>query len=403
MQDAGGRKVKKLAYNEILANPSSAGGNQSGLRDRNARVVLSCIRRFDGLSSAEIARRSGLSAQTVSNIIRSLEGEGLLSRGKAVKGKVGKPSVPVALNADGVLSLGLNIGRRAAELVLVDFNGKIVETLTTTYPYPEIERVFAFLDKGVAEILGRGTDRRSRIAGLGVARPNEIWNWLEIVKAPEAMMQKWMNLDLEEEVRARTGFDVTIENDATSACVAEHLLNRRNVYEDYGYIFIGAFVGAGLVLGGKVYFGRGRRAGALGPLPVPDRKGGTVQLLEVASLYTLEDALQAEGIDPGLLRNEGGDWSSYEKWVGPWIEETSHFLAMAAASIASIVEIEAILIDGAMPASIRKRVVEKTRSGFVNYDLTGLDRPVIEEATVGRNARSVGAAMLPIHSKYFLA
>ncbi len=392
-----------MSSNETLTRPIEGGANQSGLRDRNARVVLSHIRLHGALSSAEIARRSSLSAQTVSNIIRALEADGLLARGKAIKGKVGKPSVPVGLNPDGVLSLGLNIGRRAAELVLVDFNGRVIETVNTTYAYPEIENVFSFLERGIARILGPHPEAQSRIAGIGVARPNKIWSWLELVKAPQAAMEKWRGLDLGEAIEQRTGFDVVIENDATSACVAEQLLRRANAYRHFCYVFIGAFVGGGLVLDGKVHFGASRNAGALAPIPVPDGVGGTTQLLNVASLYTLEDALAAAGIDPKRLREEIDDWTPFEEWLGPWIETAARNLAIAAAAIASVVEVEAILIDGAMPEEVRRRVTERTRNLFELHDLTGIERPVIEEATVGRTARSVGAALLPIHSKYFLA
>lgn len=392
-----------MSSQETLTPSLEAGANQSGLRDRNARVVLSQIRRSGALSSAEIARRSGLSAQTVSNIIRALEADGLLTRLDAVKGKVGKPSVPVALKSDGVLSLGLNIGRRAVELVLVDFNGKVLNTASATYPYPEIERVFDFLERGVDDLVARYPTARSRMAGIGVARPNEIWSWLELVRAPQAAMRKWRDLDLAEAVRHRTGFDVMIENDATSACVAEQLLGRGKDYSHFCYVFIGAFVGGGLVLNGKVHFGASRNAGALAPIPVPDGQGGATQLLNVASLYTLEDAVSDAGIDPKRLREEIDDWTPFEDWLEPWIETAAQNLAIASAAVASVVEVEAILIDGAMPETVRHRLTKRTRSLFANHDLTGMVRPVIEEAAVGRNARSVGAASLPIHSKYFLA
>ncbi|NNL18480.1 MAG: MarR family transcriptional regulator, partial [Boseongicola sp.] len=107
-----------LTVSDIHILDPEGGSNQSGLRDQNARLVLSFIRRHGAMPSAEIARRSGLSAQTVSNITRALEADGLVKRGAAIKGKVGKPSVPVKLNPSGVNALGLNIGRRSAELVL---------------------------------------------------------------------------------------------------------------------------------------------------------------------------------------------------------------------------------------------------------------------------------------------
>src|SRR5436190_20023722 len=78
------------------------GANQTRVRAYNERLVLSLVRRHGSLSKAEIARRTGLSAQTVSVIMRSLEHDGLLTRGDPQRGKVGQPSIPMSLNPDGV-------------------------------------------------------------------------------------------------------------------------------------------------------------------------------------------------------------------------------------------------------------------------------------------------------------
>lgn len=386
----------------LIIDPKGA-TNQSGLRDQNARVVLSFLRRHGEMPSAEIARRSGLSAQTVSNIVRALEGEGLIRRGKAIKGKVGKPSVPMALNPDGVMSLGLNIGRRSAELVLVDFHGHPVETLQTTYAYPAVATVLGFLEDGIARLAHSHPEAPALLTGIGVAQPNKLWNWLEIVNAPEDAMRKWRDLDIGAEIHTRTGLACFVENDMTAACVAEHLLGRGAEFTDFAYIFMGAFVGGGLVLNGKVVPGRTGNTAALGPLPVPDGKGGTRQLLNTASLYLLEDALSAAGEDPEDLRRSAEDWSAFEPLVAEWVKETSHHLAIAATAIASVVEVEAILIDGAMPDDLRARLTRQTAQAMQALDLTGLETPRIEVASVGRRARSVGAALLPIHARYFLA
>src|SRR5262249_34990328 len=101
------------------------GTNQSGMRDSNERLVLSLVRPHGSLAKTEIARMTGLSAQTVSVIMRELEEEGLLFRQEPVRGKIGQPSIPMALNPDGAYFLGLKIGRRSAELVLIDFLGKV--------------------------------------------------------------------------------------------------------------------------------------------------------------------------------------------------------------------------------------------------------------------------------------
>src|SRR6185312_12448109 len=97
------------------------GTNQSGMRDYNERLVLTLVRQHGSLAKTEIARVTGLSAQTISVIMRGLEEDGLLVRGAPVRGKVGQPSIPMSLNPDGAFFLGLKLGRRSADLVLIDF------------------------------------------------------------------------------------------------------------------------------------------------------------------------------------------------------------------------------------------------------------------------------------------
>lgn len=391
-----------MTMQQTDARDLPGGTNQSGLRDRNARVVLSYIRRHGALPSAEIARRSGLSAQTVSNIIRALEADKLLHRGAAIKGRVGKPSVPVSLDPKGVFSLGLNIGRRSAEMVLVDFLGRQIDAEIRAYPYPIITDVLGFLAETAPLLLRRNRVSRARVAGIGVARPNKIWNWLEFVNAPEGAMQEWQSLDLEETIPQLTGFDLVVENDATSACIAEHLIGRGHEFHDFAYVFLGTFVGGGLVLDGKVISGKTHNAAALGPLPVPDGAGGTVQLLDVASLHVLESALTAAGRDGRHLREAADSWDAMEPELTRWLETTAQHLAVACAAITSVVEVEAILIEGAFPEDIRARLTARIEAAFSRLDITGIEKPRIEAASAGRRARSVGAALLPIHAKYFL-
>ena len=392
-----------MAEGEIIIRDPEGGTNQSGLRDQNARLVLSFIRRHGAMASAEIARRSGLSAQTVSNIIRALESDGLLQRGDAIKGRVGKPSIPMGLNPAGVYSFGLNIGRRSAELVLVDFIGRSVATLSTTYAFPRTQEVFGFLSRGIDTLRQRHPEVSGQLTGVGIARPNRLWDWLDSVGAPPEAMSAWQELDLAAQATRLTGLDAYIENDATSACVAEHLLGRGGEFANFGYIFLGAFVGGGLVLNNKVVSGATLNAAALGPLPVPDGGGGSTQLLNRASLYRLEGALEQDGIDPLDLRRSPDDWRVFEAQIAPWLDLTGANLAVAAAAMASVVEVEAILVDGAMPAPVRSRLVDSLRAHFSRLDLTGLEKPSIEEASIGRNARSIGAALLPIHARYFIA
>lgn len=391
------------AMYEQIARDVTRAGNQTGLRDQNARLVLTYIRRHVALPSAEIARKSGLSAQTVSNIVRALEAEGLIERGEAIKGKVGKPSVPVTLNSSGVHSIGLNIGRRSAEVVLVDFLGKTLAEYGITYLFPTPDTVFPFLEKSVHAAVGKVPEARRTLAGVGVAMPFQLWDWHQVVGAPEEAMAAWRSVDVAAQVEAVTGFEPIIGNDATSACVAEHLLGHGQSFSDFVYLFIGAFVGGGLVLDGKVVTGRSGNTAAFGPLPVPDGKGGTTQLLNVASLYGLERLISKAGGDPERLRDAATDWSGFGDVLEGWIAETARNLAIASAAAASVVEIEAVIIAGAMPGWVTERLTAAVGSELEKLDMTGVEKPVILQAKSGRAARSIGAALLPIHARYFVA
>lgn len=389
---------------QVIVQDPATGVNQTGLRDHNERLVLSLIQRHGALASAEVARRANLSPQTASTITRKLEADGLLTRGEPQRGKVGKPLVPMALNPDGVRSVGVNIGRRSAELAAIDFSGQILTQTKLTYPYPTPEPVMRFLGEAIPQLVeDLGRQGRSRLAGIGVSAPFELWNWLQSVNAPAEEMNRWRGFDIGEAVAAIAGVDTVQENDATSACTAEHVFGRGREFADYAYFFIGSFIGGGVVLNGTVYPGRTGNAGAFGTLPVPDGSGGASQLIHNASIYTLERNLQEAGRDTAALWSFPQDWSGYEDFLAPWIERTAHHLALGAVAVCSVFDFEAVLIDGAFPAEVRSRIVAATREALASVDTQGIAPPRIEPAAVGRNARAVGAAALPILTKYFLS
>ncbi len=247
----------------------------------------------------------------------------------------------------------------------------------------------------------------SRLAVLVVERSQspvgaQSYSCCNAVHAPEDAMREWKDIDVKMAASEQTGFDAFAENDATSASVAEHLLGRGDKVTDFAYIFMGSFVGGGLVLNGKVIFGRTGNAASFGPMPVSDGKGGTTELLKVASLHVLESMLGEAGIDPMRLRQIPDDWSFSEPHLTRWINQTSQPLAIASAALLSVVEVGTILIDVEMPNEVCERLTNLMSKALENLDLTMIERPIVEQALVGKNARSLGAALLPINARYFL-
>ncbi|WP_299368028.1 ROK family transcriptional regulator [uncultured Tateyamaria sp.] len=381
----------------------SGGINQTGVRAYNERLLMSILQRNGALPGSDLARRTGLSPQTASVILRKLEQDGLLSKGDPVKGKVGKPSVPFALNPDGVFSIGLKVGRRSADLLVLDMMGQVRYQLRETYDYPLPSNVFSFLNNGYAELMAAmPDDMRHRICGVGIAAPFELWSWHELLGAPEEQFAAWKDVDFAEEAHRITGLPAHMVNDATAACRAEHIFGVGREYRDYLYFFLGAFVGGGVVLDHAVFEGNQRNAGALGTLPVVDLDGRPAHLIDLASIRTLELHLIHAGHDPRQLWQQPQDWSHLEPFVEPWLRQTADALATATVAACAVLDFEAIVIDGAMPPGIRARLVTMTRDALATKDMRGLIRPITAEGQIGANARGIGAAAGPIISQLML-
>lgn len=382
---------------------TSGGANQVGVRAYNERLVMSLVRRHGSLSKAEIARRSGLSAQTVTVIMRVLEREGLLIRGEPVRGRVGQPSVPMHLNPDSVYSFGVKIGRRSANLVLMDFVGEIRHEVRCTYSYPMPAPLLDFIVKGIAEIESRlSAAERTRIAGVGIAAPFELWSWAEETGAPSQDMDVWRTVDLHAAAAARISYPVFLQNDATSACAAELVFGVGPQYPDFVYFFVGSFIGGGIVINSSLFSGRSGTAGSVGPLPVQRRDGKTVQLLKIASIFVLENLLRDYGHDPQALWYSPNDWIDYGEPLEIWIRDSAAALAQAIVASASIIDFSAAVIDGGFPDWVRQRLVMAVREAVRDLDLQGVLMPEIVEGIVGHQARSVGGASLPLFSRYLL-
>ncbi|MEY2953115.1 MAG: hypothetical protein RLZZ401_1202, partial [Pseudomonadota bacterium] len=115
------------------------GSNHVGMRQFNERVVLQTIRQHGSLPKAELARLTGLTAQTIGLITTRLEEDQLLVRHQPLRGRIGQPSVPLALNPEGAFSIGIKIGRRSADWLLADFTGATRQRLTLPYAFPDTE------------------------------------------------------------------------------------------------------------------------------------------------------------------------------------------------------------------------------------------------------------------------
>jgi predicted NBD/HSP70 family sugar kinase len=310
----------------------------------------------------------------------------------------------MTLAPDGVFSFGMKIGRRSVELVLMDFTGGVRATRRRNYAWPLPGAVLDFAQSEIAALLaGLAPAQRARIAGLGIASPFELWNWAEEVGAPQAEMDAWRNVDLIAALERALPFPVFLQNDATSACVAEVVLGRGGAFKDFFYFFIGFFVGGGVVLNGAVFSGSGGNAGAIGSMPVPAARGRKpIQLIDAASIHLLETRLKRARIDPSPLWLQPENWEGFGRHLDAWIAEIAPALAYAIAATSSVIDFPAVIIDGAFPPAVRRRIAGATTAAMQALDLEGIRPPAIVEGEVGQNARAIGGACLPLLDRFIL-
>ncbi len=394
-QSAQGSEVPKELTSDIR------GSNQSGMRAHNERLVLSLVRRHGALAKSEIARMTGLSAQTVSVIMRALEEDGLLVRGEPVRGRVGQPSVPIRLAPDGAFFFGLKIGRRSADLILIDFLGNVRDRASITYKYPTPDAMISFATAAFARLIGAMSEAdRPRVSGLGIAIPFQLWDWAGPLGVPESEMATWRNRDIRAELETSLLLPVYLENDASSACGAELVFGTQEHPADFLYFYVGYFIGGGLVLNGRLFAGPTGNAGALGSMPVPVGGGRIGQLIEVASLQTLARALHAKGIETASMWDKPEGWPNDAETLADWVDQAGSGIAYCIASATCVADLGTVLIDGWMPRQTRDMLIQSARRHLKAINLSGIAVPTIAAGTVGPDSRALGAASLPLSERY---
>jgi predicted NBD/HSP70 family sugar kinase len=378
---------------------NASGADQAGVRLYNERLLLSLVRRFGPLSKIEVARLTGLSVQSTSAIMNRLREDGLLKREAPLRGRVGQPTIPMSLNPEGAYSFGLKIGRRSSDLVLIDFCGGVRRRAHRTFAFPTPSLILDFVRSSLPLLTDALNEaQRARIAGLGVALPFQLWTWEAEIGAHTGAMDAWRDLDIASAIAPVCPYPITLCNDATSACAAEFFFGRGWRYRDFLYFFVGAFLGGGLVLDGGLWPGRTGNAGALGSMPIMAKSdgGSAQQLIACASIYQLERRLTRAGVDASSMWATPDSWAEFGAHLDHWIEDVASALAYASVAAISVIDFEAIVIDGAVPASVRDRLTSRTSQIFAGLDRRGLSDVEIVPGTIGADARAIGGAALPL-------
>jgi predicted NBD/HSP70 family sugar kinase len=381
------------------------GSNHVGMRQFNERVVLQAIRLHGSLPKAEIARLTKLTAQTVQLIIGRLEADGLVVKQAPVRGKVGQPSVPMALNPDGAFSIGIEIGRRSLDMLLVDFSGQVRERLSLDYPFPDPDRLFDEIARRLKALRKALGPARSRLLhGVGIAAPLSLGGWQALLGIAPEVAQKWAQIDIRERVAAMTDVPVVFVKDTAAACVAELVAGRGRSIRSYLYVFVDTFTGGGLVLDSHLHAGVSGNAGAVGSFPLgaarPGRSGLPQQLLSVASLFTLQARYGDAGLDAAAATDERSLTEPWLRHTQFWLKEAAPALALAINSAACLLDLDGVIVDGSFSRPLLAALLAELTAALDLYDWEGVARPTVLPGTIGSDARAMGGALLPLYANF---
>ncbi len=370
-----------------------SGTNLERAGDHNQRVTLHAIRVNGPITRAEIAVITGLTAPAIANITKRLLVENLIQEAGRRRGGRGQPATKLVINPDSWFSIGLNVDRDHITMVLLDFEGGVRARVSREVNFALPRDVDQFFRKSADKLLAKVGIGRDRLTGIGVALPDDM---------PRAALPQqpanygiWASTDVALLLKSALHVPVFVENDAAAATMGEMQFGLGKKYQTFFYILITAALGGSVVIEGNHFRGASGRSGELGMLRGKDVTGHERQIQNIVSLSALYSRLAAQGIKvsaPSELTDLG---ESGQAIIHAWVEAAADTLLDPVLSINCLVNPEAILIGGRLPAGIVDSLATRLNQRLESFAGTVPAIAPVSRAALSDDAPAVGAAILP--------
>lgn len=227
----------------------------------NRAVVLDAIRTRGEISRVELAECTGLTAQTMSNIVRALMADGLVTESGRAPSTGGKRRVLLRVVPESCSAIGLHLDPERITGVLLDLAGSV--RLRGGRRLPEGAspgEVVGALARTARDLQRRWRATGSRVLGAGLAAPGPLDAVQRQVLSPPNL-PGWPDIPLADMVSERVRLPVVLANDATAAAIGERWAGGSG---SFLYVYWGSGVGAGVVIDDRVHRGASNNAGEIG-------------------------------------------------------------------------------------------------------------------------------------------
>jgi predicted NBD/HSP70 family sugar kinase len=373
--------------------PQLSGTNLVHAGDHNQRVTLHAVRVNGPVTRAELALKTGLTAAAIANITNRLLKDRLILNAGRLHGARGQPATKFVVNPDSCFSIGLNVDRDHITLIVLDFVGKVRARASREIHFANPATVRIFFQRSIGRLLAKSGIARERLIGVGVAFPDDIAR-AHLPDQP-ADYAAWASVQVDELIRDILEIPVFIENDAAAAAIGEMQFGSGHRYRSFFYLLLTAALGGGFVADGNYFRGANGRSGEIGWLRARTETGDENQLQNIVSLSALYSRLAAGGFrvatPRGLTRLE----PAARGIVDRWIQESTEALVSSFVAINCLINPEAILIGGRLPATLVDQLARSLNERMAAFAGQIPAIAPVARALTSDDAPAVGAAILP--------
>ncbi|MCV2395445.1 ROK family transcriptional regulator [Actinotalea sp. M2MS4P-6] len=379
-----------------MATERTSGGSQSSLREANRARIIGAVQERGSITQIELAGVTGLSAATVSNIVKELTAAGVLQT--TPTSRSGRRAQEVSLARNLGLVAGVHVGERQMRVALADVSHRVVAE--QRLPLPPGHRGDACLDRAallVDELVESVGAPMSELLAVGVGVPAPVDVHTGRVTAPW-ILPGWAGLHVPAVMADRLGIGVPVlvDNDANLAALAETRLGVARGMSTVALVRLAHGVGLGLVVEGRLVHGRRGAAGELGHvLDVEDGPECPCGLRGCLEMSIGSAALQARlAATHGhlALRDIVGRALAGDAACTRVVGDAGARLGRALATVVTILDPDIVVVDGEL-AEAGEVLLGPLRAAIQDRALHAEPGPVRVEVSALRGAAAVRGAL----------
>lgn len=235
-------------------------------REHHLGAVFEAVLTRGPLSRRDAARLTGLSAASVTKLVKPMISHGYLIENVREAGVPGRPQIPLQVDASRHHAVGIKLMDGEIVGVVADLHAEVQSSHRMKYRDTTPEGVLSAIDEMTGILLQRTPVERERLLGIGIGLGGHVNGATGVVV--ESPFLGWRDVPLRQLVADRMNLPVVIENDVNTLAVAEQWFGAGSSFPSFALVTIGVGVGCALVLDGQLWRGVSGAAGEFGHMVV---------------------------------------------------------------------------------------------------------------------------------------